>query len=1592
MSTRWEIMSRFVHPNRSLRGAVLIAVCLAGLFVGHPASASDSPPSTFAAGLNKAGPDGVTPRSEALASGLGGAAVQGSPTYDYADVGSDHFAALDIAALAADGVLAGTDCRPGHFCPEMPIERWQAAVWIVRVLDGEEPSPRASRFGDVEGGLWWESHVERLAELGVTVGCSLQPARFCPTGTVTRAQMAAFLDRAFDLPAAPDAGFTDTAGVFSRDAINRLFGSGITLGCTPSAFCPDRSVTRAQMAAFLQRGRPEPGVGIPTGHDVGPDDAFYASPLLGISNVVVAVHYCGPPGAFTESQLVAETAKLNQVAIFFERESGGESIVTFELGGLHSPPEATSSERWARESISKWHGAGRGENPCYRTVLGGSGRGGSSSLDRRDVALILADVDIGKKADGSRVAGFGPPGGPLFGNTPPYVVVQPSTRYSSSYIYWLVAHEIGHAAYSLCHPFSSYPGCAVQKADTDVATECTRRNGAPDCGGDERLTELAGSVMSYWSYGSYGKLSDSYVACEQKRWLGWHDNPCGAPDAPAAPSPQAANDQVIVTWATPRDDGWSPITRYHLSYKPSAQKDWKSQTHAASVTQATITGLDNGAEYEFRVRAENTQGTGDWSPTATATLEAAVRAPEAPATPQLTPGDEQVTVEWAAPNDNGTPIIGYIVAYRPKGHTNWQTRTFTPSPTQGIIKGLTNDTEYEIRVRALNSLSPQGRSNWSPTATATPGAAAQPPEAPATPRVTPGDGQVTVEWAAPDDNGSPITGYQLTYRQSGDANWRSRTLTPSPTQLTITGLDNDTRHEFRVLAQNSEGRSDWSPTATATPGADEQVPDAPGAPRLTAGDGQITVEWDAPDNNGSRITDYNVSYSVSGADDWTTLWGDPDTRSLTITGLENDTQYSVRVDAHNADGPSDWSPIATATPVADEQPPDAPSAPRLTAGYAQVTVEWDRPDDNGSPITAYEVDLYRDGVLEDGIWTSTSPSDRTASWIPTDLDNGVEYGFRVRAENSEGFGGWSPIATAVPTAAAPRPNAPGKPRLTAGDGQITVEWDAPDDNGEPITAYEVSWRLNNRWWPLSGHGSWTRSDVVTGLDNGVEYGYRVRAVGSQGRSDWSPAAFATPTADAQWPDAPSAPRLTAGDGQIFVEWDAPDDNGSPITSYVVGYGVSYVDEETLNVDDPGTRSTTITGLTNGTQYSVVVFATNAGGDSDWSEAAYATPVADAQPPDAPGAPQLTAGNEQITVEWDAPDDNGSPITSYWVAYAVSGTQDWTYLESGSSTRSTTITGLENDTEYWVLVQAVNVVGSSDWSEEAYATPVADAQPPDAPSAPQLTAGNEQITVEWDAPDDNGSPITGYEVGYLMGGDDPSYIDVDDPSTRSLTITGLENDTQYFVAVQAENAVGDSDWSDISFATPTAQPPDAPSALRLRPSDEQIVVDWEAPDDNGSPITRYPVRYRKVGAGSWRRAQTSSTRITLTDLDNGTEYEIYVEAENSEGLSDQSSIEKATPYAGGPGPDAPGMPRVTPGDGQVTLEWDEPDDNGVAITHYLVKWNKVGDSSFTTTWATSTQATVTYNLENGVAYEFSVRAKDSEGFFGGWSPVATATPS
>lgn len=162
-----------------------------------------------------------------------------------------HAAALSL--LEAGGILKGTGCVDGSNCPEEPIPRWVMAVWLIRALGESHPTLEGpSRFSDVSSTDWFAAHVERLAVRGITLGC--RDGYFCPESPVTRAQMAAFLTRAFHLEGYV-MHFVDTSHTSHLAAIGALAAEGITGGCStdPPRYCPDRHVTRGQMATFLAR-------------------------------------------------------------------------------------------------------------------------------------------------------------------------------------------------------------------------------------------------------------------------------------------------------------------------------------------------------------------------------------------------------------------------------------------------------------------------------------------------------------------------------------------------------------------------------------------------------------------------------------------------------------------------------------------------------------------------------------------------------------------------------------------------------------------------------------------------------------------------------------------------------------------------------------------------------------------------------------------------------------------------------------------------------------------------------------------------------------------------------------------------------------------------------------------------------------------------------------------------------------------------------------------------------------------------------------------------------------------------------------------
>jgi hypothetical protein len=140
-------------------------------------------------------------------------------------------------------------CEPGAACEQDQVRRDEMALFLTRAFE-LPPYDGDDRFGDIEDSDY-RNEINAVAAAGLTVGCTV--TEFCPSGFVTRAQMATFIQRAFRIPDATSNHFTDDDGSIHENAINAIFEADIAQGCGGTNFCPDDIVLRGEMAGYLSR-------------------------------------------------------------------------------------------------------------------------------------------------------------------------------------------------------------------------------------------------------------------------------------------------------------------------------------------------------------------------------------------------------------------------------------------------------------------------------------------------------------------------------------------------------------------------------------------------------------------------------------------------------------------------------------------------------------------------------------------------------------------------------------------------------------------------------------------------------------------------------------------------------------------------------------------------------------------------------------------------------------------------------------------------------------------------------------------------------------------------------------------------------------------------------------------------------------------------------------------------------------------------------------------------------------------------------------------------------------------------------------------
>ena len=1030
--------------------------------------------------------------------------------------------------------------------------------------------------------------------------------------------------------------------------------------------------------------------------------------------------------------------------------------------------------------------------------------------------------------------------------------------------------------------------------------------------------------------------------------------PATVPGAATSLSASRSSTSASLSWSAPSSNGGSAITDYTVEYKLSAGASWTSFSDGVrTTTGATVTGLDSGASYDFRISAVNAIGQGAYTSTANLTAEA---------------GNEQVVLTWTQPTFTGGEVFDhYEVEYRATGTSPWFTFSSSVATTTSTVNGLSNGTSYDFRVAIVTSAS---TSSYTSVATSTPQTT---PSAPGDAVAIPGNRQVELTWTAPSNGGSAITDYIIDFKASTATSW-TRVVDPvsSATGVTITSLPNGTLFDFRIASVNAVGTGSYSATLNATP---RTVPGTPTGLTATPSNGAVGLLWTAPSvTGGAAITDYTIEYRLSTAFGWTTFVdGLSSVTSATVPGLTNGALYEFRVSAVNEAGAGTASSVVSGRPFTV---PGAPTSLAVSDSASGKALTWTAPmSTGGSAITDYRVD-YK--VSSSATWVTFSDGTSSATGATiTGLTSGVLYDFRVAAVNAAGT---SEFTSTVNVTTVP------------GNSQVTVSWTAPTfTGGEVLDRYELEYRLStDTTWTVVLSGTST-SAVVTGLVNGSSYDFRVITYTSTSTSSYSSLVSATPRST---PGVPQILALTSGNGQLDVSWMAPaSTGGSAITDYVIEYQATGAPSWTTLVDGVGTTlSTRIPDLDNGTEYRVRVAAVNAVGTGSSSTVSTATPMT--TPGQATGL-NAVSGDAQMTLSWSAPSSNGgTAVTDYLIEYRLSSATSWTVLSDGVSTAlSVSVGGLTNGSLYQFRVAAINAVGTGSVSGIASGTPKTT---PGVPTGIASTIGDRFVSLTWTAPSsDGGSLVTDYTIEYKLSADSVWTVYADGVRTLpSVTISGLTNNSAYDFRVAASNSEGSSSFTTPVSATPLSVP-GAPTDLDAIYGNTTTALTWVAPaSDGGSAITDYVIQYRPSSTASWSTFNDgvgTGTAQTITGLTNGTTYLFRVAAVNIAGTSLYSAAESTIPRTV---PTAPLSLAAARGNLQVTLTWNSPSSTGGAdITDYLIEYKE----NTASTWITFTDAVSTGrsqiipDLVNGTLYNFRVSAINSEGA-GPLSSTANGTPS
>lgn len=551
-------------------------------------------------------------------------------------------------------------------------------------------------------------------------------------------------------------------------------------------------------------------------------------------------------------------------------------------------------------------------------------------------------------------------------------------------------------------------------------------------------------------------------------------------------------------------------------------------------------------------------------------------------------------------------------------------------------------------------------------------------------------------------------------------------------------------------------------------------------------------------------------------------------------------------------------------PLAQAAVPNPPSNLAATAlSSTQIKLTW---TDNSTDETYFYIE-YRKST-DVNFTTLTSVGANTVSYTHTNLLQNTGYVYRVRAYNSSGYSAYTNEATATTMIL----NAPTNLSLSGLTyTKVTLTW--TDNSGDETYFYvERKTGAGGTYAVVATLGANTTTYTNTGLTQGTEYYFRVRASSGSNYSDY------TNEASTVMPVLPAPSGLSAAalsSTQIKLTWT---DNSSDETYFYIEYKKA-TDTNFASLTSVSANVTTYThsSLLQNTTYVYRVRAYHSGSSaySAYSNEASATTLNLNAPS---GLTTTLVSYSKINLAWT---DNSSDETYFYLERKTGSGGTYAVIATlGANVTTYSNTGLAQHTEYFYRVRAASGSNYSQYSNEVDVTTLMLNAPSNLSASP---ASSAQINLSWT---DNSGDEGGFAIERKTTGS-YSQIATVSPNVTTYSNTGLSQNTQYSYRVRAYNG---SDYSVYSNETGTTTPAfNAPSNLTAAAlSSTDIKLSWK---DNSNDETSFSIEYKAGSGGTYTVVTTASpntTTYTHTGLTSGATYYYRVRGYNGVTYSSYSN--------------------------------------------------------------------------------------------------------